>query len=68
MAKLPKFLWPAPAPYGFVIAVDEQGKIVESLQDPGGQNLKEITSAAERDGYLYLGSLSNDRVGRYRLP
>ncbi|MBX7071973.1 MAG: SMP-30/gluconolactonase/LRE family protein [Pirellulales bacterium] len=68
MAKLPKFLWPAPAPYGFVIAVDEQGKIFESLQDPGGQNLKEITSAAERDGYLYLGSLSNDRVGRYRLP
>jgi sugar lactone lactonase YvrE len=68
VAKLPKPFWPAPDPYAFVIALDEQGNILESLQDPGGEKFHEITSAHERDGYLYLGSLSNDRIGRYRLP
>ena len=68
LAKLPKFLWPAPEPYGFVIALDERGKMLESLQDPGGEKFREVTSAHEQGGNLYLGSLSNDRIGRYTLP
>ncbi|OHD72401.1 MAG: hypothetical protein A2W19_13725 [Spirochaetes bacterium RBG_16_49_21] len=67
MAKLPRFTWPEPKPYGFVIALDERGKIIGSLQDPTGKHLYEITSAQEYDGYLYLGSLHSDRIGRYRL-
>jgi hypothetical protein len=27
-----------------------------------------ITSVVERDGSLYLGSLSNDFVGKFKLP
>jgi sugar lactone lactonase YvrE len=68
MSKLPKVFWPKPKPYGLVLALNEQGEITQSLQDPTGKHLKEITSAQEHEGYLYLGSLHNDRIGKYKLP
>ncbi|MCK5441688.1 MAG: SMP-30/gluconolactonase/LRE family protein [Maribacter sp.] len=68
MSKLPKTLWPKPKPYGLVLALNEKGKITQSLHDPTGKYLKEITSAREYGGYLYLGSLHNDRIGKYKLP
>jgi sugar lactone lactonase YvrE len=68
MSKLPKSLWPKPEHYGLVLALNEQAQITQSLHDPVGEHLKEITSAKEYDGYLYLGSLSNDRIGKYKLP
>jgi sugar lactone lactonase YvrE len=68
LAKLPKSLWPKPKPYGLVLALDEEGRITRSLHDPTGQLLREITSAREYRGHLYLGSLHNDRIGRYALP
>ncbi|MBI5582464.1 MAG: SMP-30/gluconolactonase/LRE family protein [Deltaproteobacteria bacterium] len=67
LSKLPKALWPQPKPYGLVLALDENGQIVKSLQEPTGKHLREITSAREYDGYLYLGSLHNDRIGRFKL-
>jgi hypothetical protein len=57
-----------PKPYGLVLALDEQGKIIRSLHDYTGSHLKEITSVREYGGYLYLGSLNNDRIGKYKLP
>lgn len=68
MSKLPKALWPKPKPYGLILALDEEGKILQSLHEPTGKHLKAITSAREYDGYLYIGSLHNDRIGKYRLP
>ncbi|MBN2179324.1 MAG: SMP-30/gluconolactonase/LRE family protein [Deltaproteobacteria bacterium] len=68
LAKLPASLWPKPKPYGFVLAFDEEGNIIKNLQEPTGKYLREITSVQEHEGYLYLGSLHNDRIGRYRLP
>ncbi|MEX2113840.1 MAG: SMP-30/gluconolactonase/LRE family protein, partial [Pirellulales bacterium] len=68
LAKLPRFLWPKPQPYAFVVKLDADGKMVDSLQDPTGQRLFAITSAVERDGHLYLGSLLNDRIGKVKLP
>jgi len=67
LSRLPRFLWPKPKPYGFVLGLNEKGDIVENLQDPAGDHLREITSAREHDGFLYLGSLHNDRVGKYRI-
>jgi sugar lactone lactonase YvrE len=67
MSKLPKAFWPKPLPYGLVLAMDETGKITQSLHEPTGKHLKEITSAREYNGYLYLGSLHNDRIGKYKL-
>ena len=68
LAKLPRALWPKPKPYGLVLALDEQGNITQSLHDPSGKHFKAITSAVEHGGYLYLGSLHNDRMGKYKLP
>jgi sugar lactone lactonase YvrE len=68
MSKLPKVFWPKPKPYGFVLALDENGKIIQSLHEPTGNHLKEITSAREYGDFLYLGSLHNDRIGKYKLP
>jgi sugar lactone lactonase YvrE len=68
LAKLPRTLLPKPQAYGFVIKLDESGHILQSFQDPNGQHVPMITSAVERDGYLYLGSLSNDFVGKFKLP
>jgi len=67
ISTLPRFLWPKPKPYGFVLSLDEQGHITKNLQDPTGEIVKEVTSAEEYDGYVYLGSLHGDRVWRYPL-
>jgi len=68
LAKLPNFMWPRPEPIGFVLALDEDGNIVESLQDPGGEVINEVTSIHEDSGVLYLGTLRGDRIGKYTLP
>jgi sugar lactone lactonase YvrE len=68
LSKLPKVFWPKPKPYGFVLALDENGKITLSLHEPTGNHLKEITSSREYGGFLYLGSLHNDRIGKFKLP
>jgi sugar lactone lactonase YvrE len=68
LSKLPAFLWPKPEPYAFVIKLNEQGQIVDSFQDPTGKRLFAITSVVEHEGALYLGSLVNDRIGKYKLP
>jgi sugar lactone lactonase YvrE len=68
LAKLPTLMWPKPQPYAFVVKLDEEGKILDSLQDPAGKHLRAVTSAFERDGYLYMGSLHNDRIGKFKLP
>lgn len=67
MAGLPQSLWPKAKRYGFVIALDERGNITESLQDPTGEHLYDITSAQEYDGYLYLGSFHADRIGKLKV-
>ena len=66
-AKLPDWLKPRPIDYGFILGLDEEGNIVTSLHDPSGVYLKEITSVEEHDGSLYIGSLGNDRIGRFNL-
>jgi sugar lactone lactonase YvrE len=66
-ARLPDRLKPRPLTYGLVIQLDEQGNILASFHDPTGRHLQEITSVEEHEGYIYLGSLHNDRIGRLRL-
>jgi hypothetical protein len=56
--------WPKPQPYGMVLAVDESGTILRSLQDPGGEVVPQATSAEEVDGVLYLGNLYLDYMAR----
>jgi len=68
LSKLPKSMWPKPTPCGLVLALDERGTITRSLHDPTGIHLMEVTSIREHGGFLYLGSLHNDRIGKFRLP
>lgn len=66
--RLPQALQPAPARHAWVLAIDEQGKIVANLEHDAKDSYSPVTSARERDGVLYLGSLERDAVGRIRLP
>ena len=52
---------------GCIIKFDAQGNPLESLWDPGGQNHPTITSIREDKGYLYIGGLENNRIGRIKL-
>jgi ribose transport system permease protein len=53
---------------GCVVKFSESGEVLESYWDPGGRSHATITSMREHEGYLYIGGLHNNRVGRIRLP
>jgi ribose transport system permease protein len=53
---------------GCVLKFDEQGRVLETLWDLGGLNHPMITSMREHKGNLYLGGISNNRIGRYSIP
>ncbi|WP_371879554.1 SMP-30/gluconolactonase/LRE family protein [Nannocystis punicea] len=67
VANLPRALWPKPAPYGLAIEIDEDGKVLQSLHDPSGAAVHQVTSVHERDGALYLGHLHRDRISKVPL-
>ncbi len=52
---------------GCVIKFNERGEVLESLWDLRGVNHPMITSMREHRGYLYLGGIANNRIGRYKL-
>lgn len=54
--------------FGCVIKFDDNGRITDSLWDPGGRSHPTITSVREHKGYLYIGGLENNRIGRVKLP
>jgi ribose transport system permease protein len=53
---------------GMVIKFNDAGEVVDCLWDKDGVNHPAITSCNEHKGYLYLGGIYNNRVGRYRIP
>lgn len=65
--RLPTFMQPAPARYGFVLGLDASGRVVENLQDPSGAYAM-ISCAVEHRGHLYFGSIGEDAVGRIPAP
>ncbi|MEM6316249.1 MAG: SMP-30/gluconolactonase/LRE family protein [Bacteroidota bacterium] len=66
VAKLPAFLQPAPIHYGFVLGLDGNGKVVYNLQDPSGK-YSEITSVQQFGKELFLGTLYEEGLAKYRL-
>jgi len=67
VAKLPDNFQPKPQTYGLVAAFDRQGRMLTTLHDTNGRHLQEITSVNPHGGFLYFGSLHNDRIGRLPL-
>lgn len=61
--RLPAFLRPKAVDYTHVVAFHRDGRVVASLQDPGGR-LPANTSALETERYLLLGSLAAGALGR----
>jgi ribose transport system permease protein len=52
---------------GGVLKIDGVGKIVDALWDAPDGPLYMITSMREHRGALYLGGVTNDKIGRLRL-
>lgn len=52
---------------GCVIKFNEAGDTIETLWDRESTNHATITSMREHKGYLYLGGIFNNRIGRIKL-
>lgn len=52
---------------GNVVKFTEAGEIVDCLWDKRGVNHPMLTSCNEHKGYLYLGGIYNNRVGKYKI-
>lgn len=68
LARLPSSTLPGPKPYGWLLGLDESGKVVADMQDPSGRAFSNVTNVVEHDGRLYLGSLSETGIGRVPSP
>jgi strictosidine synthase-like protein len=66
--RLPRAVQPEPAPHALAVAVDEGGRIVETLQDASPGAFAPVTSVREHAGVLWLGSLEREAMGRIRAP
>lgn len=67
VARLPRFMQPAPKRYSFVLGLDPQGRVVENLQNGSPDCYSEIANVVEHNGALYFGSIGEDSVGRFPL-
>ena len=63
--RLPEKMRPKIEPYGMVIAINEDGDVLENLQAPAGV-VYATTGAAEVDDYLYVTSLTAPFMARYK--
>lgn len=66
--RLPEWLQPSPAQDSLVLGLNPEAQVVANLQYRGEDAYAPITSVREHEGWLYLGSLSADAIGRIRLP
>ena len=53
---------------GNVIKFTDSGEVIDCLWDKRGINHPMLTSCNEHKGYLYLGGVFNNRVGKYKIP
>jgi sugar lactone lactonase YvrE len=68
VARLPAFLRPKPQRHAHVLAFDETGRLVTSLQHIDAESYSPIASVLEHDGFLYLGSFLRNGLARARAP
>jgi ribose transport system permease protein len=52
---------------GGVLKIDGRGTVVDALWDAPDGPLYMITSMREHEGFLYLGGVTNDKIGKLRL-
>lgn len=66
LARLPSFMMPKAARYGFVIKIDGKGSVVETLQDPSGK-VAYLASAVQWQDELFMGSYRTDKIWTHSL-
>lgn len=67
LLRLPRSWLPVGEPYGHVFAVDDNGRVVQDLQDPAGA-YPETTGVTETAERLYIHSLHAPSIGWMTLP
>ena len=65
--RLPAFLRPKAVSYGFIMAIDMDGKLLVQFQDPSGAYPLATGATEPGDGWLYIGSLAARELGRMDL-
>lgn len=60
--RIPRFMWSMPRPYGHVVALSEDGKVLDDLQDPSGASplTTGVTETADR---LYIQNANGGSLG-----
>lgn len=66
--RLPLWLQPQPKRRAMALAVDEGGRVVEWMEDDSAHPFAPVTSVRERAGFLWLGSLHENALGRIAAP
>lgn len=69
LSGLPKFLWPKPAKYGFILKLDSEGRILETYQNPDTIEPKFtiITGVQQYQDELFFSSLYGNWIGWLKL-
>ncbi|MCA8924856.1 MAG: SMP-30/gluconolactonase/LRE family protein [Planctomycetes bacterium] len=68
IARLPKAVQPAPKRHAWVLGLSAEGEVTHDLQHAAPESFSPVTSVEERDGWLYLGSLTYPGYGRIKRP
>lgn len=61
--RLPTFMRPKPQRYGLVVKIDEEGNVLETLQDPSGNYALTTGLIEAADGTRYISSLTEPDIG-----
>ena len=64
---LPEFVQPKAQPFGMLMNISKDGKILESLFDTQGEIFSEAGAVKEFNGYLYIGGDVLPYIGKYKL-
>lgn len=68
LKQLPRDEWLFPSMnHGCLVKFNEAGEILESWWDEAAEKHPMLTSMREHKGFLYLGGLENNRIGRIKL-
>lgn len=69
LTKLPEWVWLRPGtPTGFVLVMSEEGEYLDSFHDPDGRFGLIANVIPGPDGDLWIGSLTENVIGRYTPP
>ena len=61
--RLPAFMRPKPLRYGLVVRIDEEGNVLETIQDPSGAYALTTGLIESKDGTRYISSLTEPDIG-----